>query len=428
MAIALLSSCGSESVSIDVTDTLSTMDTTSEMETSPKDIATSEDSALPDTPSDVATSDTLQDTSSTDVSNDASLILLETCAQVQDCRYRCDNDVCLNVCMIRATPDAKTARDDYVACMGIACSQTCVDEDFDACLACITYHQSMMGTCWTKARVCEPHGTGNCSNHYDCMMASDAKWQDCNLATSLEAQAVYRPLATCLDNACVTACDCNTPCNGTNPAACGSCKTACVDCLQDPAKCATLRARCTCEGACATGSKDWCMDGQTACRCDTSDDLAWEVTDCSAMCTEQGHSSFGCHRLAEKDYGSCECAFTDCASTSTAVIQDCTNRIYTNCTCAAADPCGWAEDETCDALCIMAFPEDHFTDKAGACNACQEAELTTCGEGSPCCATDSLCSCDVTDPCGRRRDGTCDQSCTDRYPDTTFDDFADCLD
>lgn len=78
---------------------------------------------------------------------------------------------------------------------------------------------------------------------------------------------------------------------------------------------------------------------------------------------------------------------------------------YTTCSCSAADPCGWRNDDYCDEQCAISFPSDHFTDTSD-CDSetppdcrdtndgyCDEPEGTgRCPEGSD--ATDCAVVCE----------------------------------
>ncbi|MFT7578485.1 MAG: hypothetical protein ACI9MR_000143 [Myxococcota bacterium] len=104
---------------------------------------------------------------------------------------------------------------------------------------------------------------------------------------------------------------------------------------------------------------------------------------------------------------------TDCTA-------ECEAGTYTACTCGPANPCGWAVDGECDfggaESCTQFSPTfDDGTDCEAAC--------------TPDCEGDySACNCAAADPCGWGNDGTCDadgpDTCTDFQP--SFDDSADC--
>jgi len=92
------------------------------------------------------------------------------------------------------------------------------------------------------------------------------------------------------------------------------------------------------------------------------------------------------------------------------------------CTCAAADPCGWADNGRCDALCVAAFPEDHL-DELWDCDcsaASPDDEECVRRERNPC-----TCSTEL-DPCGWLRNGRCDAACNEQLPHLPFDDSVDC--
>lgn len=95
----------------------------------------------------------------------------------------------------------------------------------------------------------------------------------------------------------------------------------------------------------------------------------------------------------------------------------CASGLYTACTCATSDPCGWLADGTCDGYCAAAFPGDYFDDFSDCAAACAE----DCSN-----LTYSACSCAAVDPCNWQGDGVCDSACADSFPADHFDDSADC--
>jgi Cys-rich repeat protein len=103
---------------------------------------------------------------------------------------------------------------------------------------------------------------------------------------------------------------------------------------------------------------------------------------------------------------------TDCGT-------ECTDLLYTACTCAAADPCGWQGDSYCDDTCAFIFPADHFDDPADC-------------SGAPVCGGDcdesyyTACTCSSADPCGWQSDGYCDSACAENFPTNYFPDPDDC--
>jgi len=111
---------------------------------------------------------------------------------------------------------------------------------------------------------------------------------------------------------------------------------------------------------------------------------------------------------------------TDCAEAHVAAA--CAAGWRDGCTCAAADPCDWADDARCDHFCVAAFPDDHL-DESWDCDcdaAWRDDDECVQRERNP-------CTCDeVLDPCGWLRDGTCDAECNERFPHLPFDDSVDC--
>lgn len=95
---------------------------------------------------------------------------------------------------------------------------------------------------------------------------------------------------------------------------------------------------------------------------------------------------------------------------------------YTECTCGPDDPCGWSSDGYCDETsCAVVRPSGYFADPAD----CEVQEGTCNGE----CDTGQYteCTCGADDPCGWAGNGTCDQqACNGVSTGTHFDDSADC--
>ena len=98
----------------------------------------------------------------------------------------------------------------------------------------------------------------------------------------------------------------------------------------------------------------------TLCTCDATSSVIQPV-DCDAECKKGGALSGVCHAFTTPDHvgESCQCTW-DCAS----VADQCAGGAWTNCTCAATDPCKWKGDGTCDQFCAYEFPADHFDDAA----------------------------------------------------------------
>ncbi len=108
---------------------------------------------------------------------------------------------------------------------------------------------------------------------------------------------------------------------------------------------------------------------------------------------------------------------------------DCDARVPTACTCDAADPCGWAGDGTCDAPCLELVPDgldDSADCAAGGSIEPAPAPAEPCG--GQCGALErTACTCAADDPCGWADNGVCDGDCFYVMPGATFDDRADCF-
>jgi len=121
----------------------------------------------------------------------------------------------------------------------------------------------------------------------------------------------------------------------------------------------------TCSGSCTETDPNSCLsDGTSVCYCDT-DAGEFASVACSDVCSYYGGTGTTCKTTA--DGADCDCQF-DCAD-STAVDTQCSNGIYTPCTCAAANPCSWIGDEYCDGeACDEAFPDqENLDDSATDC-------------------------------------------------------------
>jgi hypothetical protein len=143
------------------------------------------------------------------------------------------------------------------------------------------------------------------------------------------------------------------------------------------ADCATLfpedyfvdSADCTCEGACDPEAfAGFCSEG-SACNCVTDTKVP---TDCAAFCTTMGGSvdPEGACFVSSFD-GSANCACVDFSCSVPAEVTAQCAYGYTPCTCAAADPCAWVNDDYCDgASCTEIYPEQTNLDDS-ASEACQ---------------------------------------------------------
>ncbi len=93
--------------------------------------------------------------------------------------------------------------------------------------------------------------------------------------------------------------------------------------------------------------------------------------------------------------------------------------VYSSCTCAADDPCGWAGDGRCDDECVTGDTTDEMFDDSEDCGGCRgECDA---GHYTP-------CTCDISDPCGWAGNGFCDAYCFAYASQTReiLDDTADC--
>lgn len=129
----------------------------------------------------------------------------------------------------------------------------------------------------------------------------------------------------------------------------------------------TIDSEGVCSGVCDPATyENICISPEKAdmtilCKCDSSINM-YEKQDCNQFCMDNGYLGGVCNNIALDDgYSQCICE-SDCAD-----VQDqCTinGGVYTNCTCAASDPCEWQADGTCDEKCAAFYPDDHFDDSA----------------------------------------------------------------
>jgi len=300
------------------------------------------------------------------------------------------------------------------------------------------------GTCINHTCVADPcHWAGNgicddaCAtsfpNHFD-------DTADCTSGNPCSGEC-----AAGLDTACT--CSAADPCDRVGD---GVCQEGCatnfpVDHFDDAADCSgtPCAGECTAEEytACTCAATDpcgWAADGNCDNYCVTNfpSDHFDDGADCTAgvcggECAAEQYTECTC-AVADlcswvadgwcDDY--CEINFpsdffddtTDCGGSG--CQDDCVVERYTECSCAAADPCGWANDGLCDDYCANTFPGDYFDDTADC-------------SGGPTCGTEctdlvyTACTCGVADPCGWAGDGACDDYCSDNFG-SYFDDTADC--
>ena len=115
-----------------------------------------------------------------------------------------------------------------------------------------------------------------------------------------------------------------------------------------------------CFGPCDPAAWAWDCVGETAalCQCDQTTRTLVPF-DCNDYCVGDGALSGTCHAFTTPGYerDSCLCDY-DCALPN----DHCTEGIYTNCSCGAADPCGWKDDGYCNEFCEIEYPGDFFDD------------------------------------------------------------------
>jgi hypothetical protein len=152
--------------------------------------------------------------------------------------------------------------------------------------------------------------------------------------------------------------------------------------------------------ACADASGCFCSDDEFAC------------ADGSACLP----SNFVCDEQDDCADGSDE---ADCVGPCDDVATECSDLVYTECTCAFNDPCGWAGDGGCDDTCAeyVANPFDDSADCGG--DPCASV-ATECANGQY-----TACTCAASDPCDWSGDGYCDIACQQVIVGP-FDDGTDC--
>jgi hypothetical protein len=116
-----------------------------------------------------------------------------------------------------------------------------------------------------------------------------------------------------------------------------------------------------CEGLCDPASFAVSCEeekGFGLCQCDSATHTL-TVLDCNASCQDNGAASGKCHEFTTpgREGIRCMCDY-DCETVQT----QCSDMIYTNCTCAASDPCVWQDDTFCDEYCAYEYPGDYFDD------------------------------------------------------------------
>jgi len=108
-----------------------------------------------------------------------------------------------------------------------------------------------------------------------------------------------------------------------------------------------------CDPAAATPACDP-GDSRWICSCDATRRV-WVRNDCEAQCRRYQAVGGACHAFTTPGYqkDGCLCEWT-CDAVTTA--DQCDQLAYTNCTCAASDPCGWVGDQACDEFCAIEYP------------------------------------------------------------------------
>lgn len=154
-----------------------------------------------------------------------------------------------------------------------------------------------------------------------------------------------------------------------------------------------------CTGSCTYGTDEmFCSAAGRVCQCSQSG--TWTEFVCSTVCGNEGMIGDSC--LTSPEGGYCACEF-DCTDT-VLVTQQCTNLLYTPCTCSAADPCEWQHDDYCDKLCEIAYPDDFFPetwdcDCAGTCSATSFGEFCDNQGGTCSCESGLMVSTNCVDWC-----------------------------
>jgi hypothetical protein len=150
-----------------------------------------------------------------------------------------------------------------------------------------------------------------------------------------------------------------------------------------------------------------------SCAGDGGDDGASDVdTDIDADVDTDADSDSAGDGGADSDSDTGEICGGDCAALS-----------YTECSCDPLDPCDWAGDGFCDGYCleggVVSAMFDDVADCHGACGGlCAESQWTTFYVA---------CTCAADDPCEWADNGVCDDAClTGGVVEEMFDDGADC--
>jgi len=184
----------------------------------------------------------------------------------------------------------------------------------------------------------EVDGEVNCQCEYDCTKT--------DLVSSQCADYSYTPCT----------CSASNPCSFIGD---GFCDADCAtyypeDHLDDPDDC-------TCSGACDAENFTGFCDAGNACACTESVRTVQNCTDYCATMGATPDAEEPCYTYGGAAY--CQCSNFTCDD-ETKVATQCTELLYTPCTCAAADVCGWAADGACDSTyCNSLYPDQtNFTE------------------------------------------------------------------
>lgn len=111
-----------------------------------------------------------------------------------------------------------------------------------------------------------------------------------------------------------------------------------------------------CFGPCDPAAASAChpSDPRFLCTCDP-DRRVWTRTDCETRCQEGQALGGACHAFTTPGFQRDGC-LCDWACDAATTADQCNQMAYTNCTCAASDPCGWVGDQTCDQFCATEYP------------------------------------------------------------------------
>jgi len=161
-------------------------------------------------------------------------------------------------------------------------------------------------------------------------------------------------VTTQCENLSYTPCTCGAadPCGWLGD---GFCDAPCVTAFPEDHFVDT--ADCTCGGTCDPQQfSGYCDLNGNPCNCGNDGNQA--LTDCEAYCTDQGAVVKADQRCAAFfGMAFCNCQDWTCGDPGQ-VQKQCEAAVYTPCTCAAADPCLWIGDGSCDSQsCNSLYPD-----------------------------------------------------------------------